>query len=190
MSKKLEKNYESLIQNFLNLLESAPYEKISVEQVASTSQMTRVNFYHYFTDKEDLLWKSFQYVYLEGQKKVTSLDPVTLLSDGKPLTFYAFENIKENVHFYKRLFVDGMPYHFLVKVIDYITSESFRTHQVIREQYNDPKIPYQVVNQFLSGAFINVVRNLLLSEKDWDPLEYSEFFRKLAISGLQGSLAT
>lgn len=188
MSKKLEKNFESLIGNFLKLLEAAPYEQISVEDVAKSAQMSRVNFYHYFTDKEDLLWKSFQYVFLEVQRKAESLDPVTLLSDGKPLTFFAFQNIKENEWFYKRLFVDGMPYHFLVKVIDYISAESFRTHQVLRSRYNNPKTPYQYVNVFLSGAFINVVRNLLKNKEDWDPLEISEFFRKLALEGIHGMI--
>ena len=79
-----------------------------------------------------------------------------------------------------------MPYEFFTKVVDFITNESFRTHKVIREKYNHPRLPYLFVNQFLSGAFINIVRNLLVSEEDWDPLEISEFFTKIALNGING----
>jgi AcrR family transcriptional regulator len=184
MSLKLEKNYELLIQSFLLHLQSKSYDKISIEQVSVSSGMTRVNFYQYFTDKEDLLWKAFQNVYLDVQKRAEALDPETLLSDGKPLTFYAFQNIKEHQYFYKQLFVGGIPYGFLTKLLDYITGESFRTHRVIREKYTNQKTPYIYVNQFLSGAFFNLARNLLVSGEDWDPIEVSEFFTKLALGGI------
>jgi AcrR family transcriptional regulator len=187
MSEKIEKNFKNIMLSFLDLLKSQAYDTISIQMIASQSGMTRVNFYKYFTDKEDLLWRTFLYVFLEVEEEVNKIDPKTLLSNGKPLTYYAFEHLKKHRYFYKNIFENNLPFSFIEKLLDYFTEQSFRTHEVLRMQYKG-KIPYLKINIYLSGALFNLMRNLVIKEDDWDSLEISEFFTKLAVDGLQKTI--
>lgn len=182
MSEKVEKTFQKIMHSFLDLLKSEPYDALSIEKIANKSGMTRVNFYKYFTDKEDLLWRTFLYVFLEVEEEVSKIDPTTLLSDGKPLTYYAFEHVKKYKYFYKNILDNNPPYSFVSKLLNYFTEQSFRTHEVLRMQYKG-KIPYIQINEYLSGALFNLIRNLIKQE-DWDSLELSQFFTQLAVEGL------
>lgn len=182
MSEKVEKNFQKIMHSFLEILHSEPYDSISIEKIANKSGMTRVNFYKYFTDKEDLLWRTFLYVFLEVEEEVSKIDQKTLLSDGKPLTYYAFEHVKKHRYFYKNILENNPPYSFVSKLLNYFTEQSFRTHEVLRLQYKG-KIPYIQINEYLSGALFNLIRNLIKQE-DWDSLELSQFFTQLAVEGL------
>ncbi|NCN11601.1 MAG: TetR/AcrR family transcriptional regulator [Leptospira sp.] len=183
MSEKVEKNFQKIMHSFLDLLKSEPYDALSIEKIAKKSGMTRVNFYKYFTDKEDLLWRTFLYVFIEVEEEVNKIDPITLLSNGKPLTFYAFEHVKKHRYFYQNIFENNLPYSFIDKLLNYFTEQSFRTHEVIRLQYKG-KIPYMKINEYLSGALFNMMRTLV-REEEWDSLELSQFFTELAVGGLQ-----
>lgn len=183
MSEKVEKNFQKIMHSFLDLLKSEPYDALSIEKIAKKSGMTRVNFYKYFTDKEDLLWRTFLYVFIELEEEVNKIDPITLLSNGKPLTFYAFEHVKKHRYFYQNIFANNLPYSFIDKLLNYFTEQSFRTHEVIRLQYKG-KIPYMKINEYLSGALFNMMRTLV-REEEWDSLELSQFFTELAVGGLQ-----
>ncbi|WCL50158.1 TetR/AcrR family transcriptional regulator [Leptospira sp. GIMC2001] len=187
MSDKIEKNYNIIMESFIKLLDSKSYDRISIQEIAKLSSMTRVNFYNYFIDKDDLLWKTFKYLYLEVEEKVEKLDPITHLSEGKPLTFYYFEWIKKYRYFFRSLFVNGMPYSFQAKFLDYIRDESFRTHEQLRSRYAG-KIPYIRINQYLTGALFNFTRELLTEEEDWDSLALSQFFTNLALPGILSQL--
>jgi len=182
MSEKVEKNFQNIMQAFLDLLKSEPYDALSIEKIANKSGMTRVNFYKYFTDKDDLLWRTFLYVFLEVEEEVSKIDQKTLLSDGKPLTYYAFEHVKKHRYFYKNILENNPPYNFVSKLLNYFTEQSYRTHEVLRLQYKG-KIPYIQINEYLSGALFNLIRNLIKQE-DWDSLELSQFFTQLAVEGL------
>ncbi|MDX1959484.1 MAG: TetR/AcrR family transcriptional regulator [Leptospiraceae bacterium] len=183
MSEKLEKNYQKIMHSFLDLLKENPYNKVSIQMIAKHSGMTRVNFYKYFSDKEDLLWKTFLYLFLEVEEKVKELDPITLLSEGKPITYYAFQHIKKNQYFYKNILDNDPPFHFKKNLLSYLTEQSFRTHKVLRSQYKG-KIPYHRINEYLSGALFYLIYNII-HEEDFDSLELSNFFTSLAVGGLQ-----
>lgn len=183
MSEKIERNYQKLMNSFIDLLRAHPYNTISVQMIAKHSGMTRVNFYKYFTDKDDLLWKTFLYIFIEVEEEVKRLDPITLLSNGKPITFYAFEHVKKNLFFYKNILENDPPFHFIKNLLHYFTEQSFRTHEVLRLKYKG-KIPYHRINEFLSGALFNIIYNLI-QEDDFDSLEISKFFTNLALGGLE-----
>ena len=183
MSKKIEKNYQKIMNSFLELLKKEPYNKISIQKIAKESKMTRVNFYKYFTGKEDLLWKTFLYIFMEVEEEVKKLDSKTLLSNGKPLTFYAFEHVKKNRYFYKNILENEPPYHFIKNLLDYLTDQSFRTHEVLRLHYNG-NIPYIRINEYLAGALFHLIIRIV-NEEEFDSLELSNFFTSLALLGLQ-----
>ncbi|MBU43979.1 MAG: AcrR family transcriptional regulator [Spirochaetaceae bacterium] len=179
---RIEKTYRQVIDAFLELMVSQPYGRISVDSISRAAGISRVTFYKYFADKEDLLWKCFEHVYLDVSQQVERVDPVTLLSDGKPLTYYVFENIRQNRDFYENLFLGDMPYDFQCRLLDHISRESFRTHELIRSHYAG-EVDYVRINEFLAGALFNLIRTLL-RDGDWDSLEMAEFFTALVAPGL------
>ncbi len=189
MKRNIEARYQELIQSFLRLMQNKKFHEISIEEISLEAKMSRVNFYNYFTDKEDILWKTFLYSFLELEKKVEKIDPLTWLSEGKPLTFYVFESIKNNKLFFHNLFVNGMPFSFIDNLLDYICKESFRTHDAFRKIYQDEKIPYIRINQYLSGALFNLIRSLLKENEDWDSLEVSNFFTEISVSGFNSFIS-
>ncbi|AOP35196.1 hypothetical protein A0128_15920 [Leptospira tipperaryensis] len=188
MSEKIEKQYNTIIQTFLDRFLKTEYSKITVADIAEDAGMTRANFYSYFTGKEELLWKTFKYVFLENSEKVKELNANTLLSEGKPLTFYLFENVKKNREFYKRIFQESVPYEFHIKLSDFLSEESYRTHSSLREKYENPSFPYQYISHYLSGAVLGLLSHLLRKDLDWDSETISNWFTSLAAPGIVNQL--
>ncbi|MBL8019407.1 MAG: TetR/AcrR family transcriptional regulator [Leptospirales bacterium] len=189
MARDIEENYILWMDAFLRLMQKENYFDISVEDIAREAGMSRVGFYNYFPDKEELLWKTYRYVFMEVETKVTSMDPTTLLSDGKPLTYYVFENVKKNRAFFRNLFCEGMPFEFQAKLTDYIAKESFRTHEDLRKKYRRTDFPYFLINEYLTGALLAVLRSILSTDAEWDSERLSEFFTALAAPGILSMLA-
>ena len=150
--------------------------------------MTRVNFYHYFVDKEDILYRTYLFFYRKMESETPKIDPITLLADGRSLTFYGLENVKSNRQFYRMLFQNTIPASVTYRILDFMTEESFRTHEPLRKLYTVESPPYLMVNQFLAGAFWNLIRNLVSSEAEFDSELISDFFKKLATEGLKSFL--
>ncbi len=188
MSEKIEKQYNTIIDAFLVRFLNEEYSKITIGDIAEDSGMTRANFYSYFTGKEELLWKTFRSVFLETNEKVKELDDRTLLSDGKPLTFYLFENVKKNREFYRRIFQENIPYEFHIKLSDFLSEESYRTHSRLRDRYTNPLFPYRYVSHYLSGAVLGLLSHLLRNDLDWDSEAISNWFTSLAVSGISDQL--
>ncbi|MCC5814467.1 MAG: TetR/AcrR family transcriptional regulator [Leptospira sp.] len=188
MSQKIENNYLKFIECFTQLIEEKSYDEISIQDITNRTEMSRVNFYNYFSDKEDLMWKTFQYHFLTMNEKVEKIDPVTLLSDGKPLTYYWFEIIRKNRIFFYSLFIGGMPYSLEIKILDYLQKESYRTHEVLRMKYKNKSIPYIRINQYLTGALVHLTRELLRENDEWDSEEIATFFTKLSVPGIIGMM--
>lgn len=188
MARDIEGNYAVWMDAFLRLMQRENYFDISVEDIAREARMSRVGFYNYFPDKEELLWKTYRYVFLEVETRVASMDPTTLLSDGKPLTYYVFENVKKNRQFFRNLFCHGMPYDFQTRLADYIAKESFRTHEGLRKRYTRTDFPYFLINEYLTGALLAVLRSILSREEEWDSERLSEFFTALAAPGILSML--
>ncbi|TGL75066.1 TetR/AcrR family transcriptional regulator [Leptospira jelokensis] len=185
---KISESYEKLIRTFHEIFLVTPYEKISIENIAKRAGMTRVNFYHYFVDKEDILYRTYIDFYRKMESESPTVDPKTLLANGRSLTYYALENTKANIQFYKMLFQNSIPASVTYRIIDFITEESYRTHEPLRKLYKEKFPPYQFVNQCLAGAFWNLIRNLVLSGTDFDSELVSDFFTKLSTQGLPSFL--
>ncbi|PJZ54073.1 TetR/AcrR family transcriptional regulator [Leptospira adleri] len=190
MSEKIEKQYNAIIEAFLARFLTLDYSKITIGDIAEDSGMTRANFYSYFTGKEELLWKTFKYVFLENNEKVKELNADTLLSEGKPLTFYLFENVKKNREFYKRIFQETIPYEFHSKLSDFLSEESYRTHLTLRERYSNPSFPYRYISHYLSGAVQGLLSHLLRNDLNWDSETISNWFTSLAAPGIVSQLDT
>jgi len=184
MARDVEEGYEVWMAAFAGLVESRNYFEISVSEIADAAGMSRVSFYNYFTDKEELLWKTYRHLFLDVENRVASIDPVTLLSEGKPLTYYVFENVKQHRRFYRSLFCTGMPPGFQQKMFDYVCQESHRTHAALRARYKRTDFPYLLINEYLTGALFAVIRSMLHQEADWDSASLAEFFTALAGPGL------
>ncbi|TGK34657.1 TetR/AcrR family transcriptional regulator [Leptospira gomenensis] len=184
MSEKIEKNYKSLIESFLRLFMTKDYSEITIGEVSDAAGMTRANFYGYFTGKEELLWKTFRYVFLESRETIEEVDPLTLLSDGKPLTFYLFENVSKNRNFYRKIFQQSIPSEFHCKLQDFLAAESYRTHVFLREKYENGTYPYEFVSHYLSGAALGLISHLIRKELDWNSETLGDWFTSLAAPGI------
>ena len=184
MAAHAQSTVDSVISVFLQLMQEVPYFDISVLDIAEKSGVSRVTFYKHFVDKEDLLWKAFRQTFLPIDRQIERVDPETLLSDGKPITFYVFENINRHRKFYRNLFMNGMPYYFQCQFLDYITSESFRTHENLRLAYGQREIDYRRINEYLAGALFNLLRNLLQEDQEINALLMGEFFTRLSGPGV------
>ncbi|MCZ8342707.1 MAG: TetR/AcrR family transcriptional regulator [Leptospira sp.] len=181
---RISETYEKLILTFHEIFLNTAYEKISIEQIANKAGMTRVNFYHYFVDKEDILYRTYILFYRKMESESPKVDPYTLLAEGRSLTYYALENAKANAKFYKMLFQETIPASVTYRILDFITEESYRTHELLRNLYKRDFPPYLFINQYLAGAFWNLLRNLILTNTTFDSELVSDFFKNLSTAGL------
>lgn len=187
-SRSIEGNFQVWFEAMADLIARKDYAEVTATEIAQAAGLSRVSFYNYFADKEDLLWRTIRYLFLDVQSRAASLDPETMLSDGKPITFYVFEAIDRNRPFFESLFCRGMPHGCHVRLMEYITEQSYEAHVQLRNRYKNKSVPYRRINQFLTGALMEVIRCELAEKQEWDSNALAQWFTSLAIQGLSGQL--
>lgn len=188
MDRRYRRTETLLTQAMLALIQEKPYADITIDDIATRADVARKTFYNHYAKKSDLLWHSLE-THFEGIVGETStLDPETLLMDGKPLSYPVFQHVKAFAVFYRSMLADDGDAAFILRLWDYIAEQSFRKHGPLREVSPMLTLPPDLVAEMLTGALLGAVRWWLHTDFEATPEQMAYRFSQLMAPGVLGAL--
>ena len=155
---------QSIVLAFFKLLESKPYEKITVSDVTDTAGVNRMTFYYHFKDIEDLVFKTMEEVFLDICKKS--------IEDGKPSSAYL--NVYLTVAKYKDLAKKIYPALNLRRLIAFFSPLAYKLAIYLINSKAGKKIPREKKEFFahtVAGCMVGSFIEWLNSDMENDPRE-------------------
>lgn len=150
---------ESALQTaLLDLIRTAPYDTITIDQIVTRANVARKTFYAHHTNKDELLWVSLSAVYERIVQNMSDLNPSTLLLDGKPLSYPLFVHVREYQVFYRWILIDGGCADVIARVWDYMAEVSYHKHSPLRALSTQISVPPPLIAQILAGALLGAAR--------------------------------
>lgn len=146
---------EAIMASLEELLDTVPYEKITVTQLCKRAGLSRKAFYSHFDDKDDVLRRIVQ---RDLSTPVTTLMPYLTLADmeegGKLLTRHIYESMYQHRDFYMRA---TMQNHIAIlgDVMREVLTDT--TLLVFRGENMEPSEKYLYAAEFTSGANVAVM---------------------------------
>lgn len=158
---------------FLKLIHVKGFDAITIQDIADEALINRATFYLHFQDKYDLL-EQISNTYL--QELIDEINPEYHIQNGRvdierfQMTLErVFDNIKKNRDFYQVMFgPNGVP-EFTAKVEKYIYHKfELKFHNIV-ENVDSLDVPSDFLLNFISSAYIGVVKWWVKEEMHYSP---------------------
>jgi hypothetical protein len=164
-----------LIQALHALIMEKPYERITVQDILERANIGRTTFYTHYLDKDDLLLSAIPDDILSFDSESDSLIPLLT-----PIFVHAQENYAQ---FRALMGSEGIT--IVHKIGHQKTVQNWLNHiERIRERGIQLPLPSTVVAQYLTGAFMALLKWWIDEKMPYSPDEMDAMFRQLTIAGL------
>lgn len=163
----------ALAAAFKELMESQPFDKISISSICEKCEMNRKSFYYHFKDKYDLVNWIYSTEFIAAARCVKYTYAWNLLED---LCVYFYENRK----FYRKAFIiDGQNSFsdYFRDIIAIIIANDIKT---IFNFNNDDSINFYV--DFFSDAFVCAIKRWILTKDCISAEEFSRHLKKCLLN--------
>lgn len=161
---------------FLNLMREKHYAQITVQDIIDRADVGRSTFYAHYQDKEDLLGSEFAEVLHALQHSMSVKN-----ADALP-TVGLFEHMKE-FQFILRAFVFGENADPLFRKVHLALTAAFEKYLTARQPQSS--IPIPIVANYLTGAYLSLVRWWLDNNLAYSPDRMDQIFYDLALPVIQ-----
>ncbi|MFT4417217.1 TetR/AcrR family transcriptional regulator [Fredinandcohnia humi] len=172
---------------FLTLIRKKGFEAITIQDIADEAFINRATFYLHYQDKYDLL-EQISDTYLKDLMDVMNI-PFHLNNGEVNVKRFkitlknVFDNIETNREFYQVMFgPNGIP-NFTDKVEKFLYEKFKGNFMAIVGNVNNLKIPADFILNFISSAYIGVVRWWLNEATHYSPDYMAEHLANIITKG-------
>ncbi len=179
--RRSQRTRSTLIHALIDLLNSKPYDQITVQDIVAKANVGRSTFYAHFEDKDHLLEGGFETM-LDALVDHIVLDPTT----GK-LSFDAtmlFQHGQGHFHLY-RVLIWGSGFNLLTFNGHHALSERIerRFSQLLRGN-NRASVPLPILAYSIAGSLLILLKWWLDNKMPYPPERMNEFFQELVMHGV------
>lgn len=166
-------------QALVGLLQEKHYSAITVQDILDRADIGRSTFYAHYESKEDLLISSVSFLMNQF------IDHGEHSEDGIPSTIGLFEHVQENRHLYQGL-IRGQRLDFLFDKGQKRWAERVQEHLAKGvEAGHLVDVPLPVMSQFVTGAFMMLLKWWADNKMPYSPQEMDQMYRQLVMSGVR-----
>lgn len=149
--------------------------------------VSRSAFYTHFTAPDDCIEQLLEHRFAETGEQLSqaSLSPDTLLLNNKPLSYFFFEHIEQNVEIYRRLFDGSRGATVLEAIRRTLAKISYDLHEPLRahaESWDEASA--RLAAEYLSGALLATARVWVNAGCTQTRSEIAYWFSAMAAPGL------
>lgn len=173
--RRVVRTQQQLRQALYALIQEKPYERITVQDILDRANIGRSTFYVHFRDKDDLLLGNMPENILtfdqDSNALVPSLEPI-------------FAHAQENYRLFRAL-MGSEGIDLVYRMSERKTRQNWLSHvEALQARGMAALLPTAFVAQYLTGAFMALMRWWLDEEMPYSPAEIDVMFQQLARNGL------
>lgn len=184
MDRRTKRTHDTLVHALLALIETKPYDLITVRDIIAEANVGRSTFYAHFQNKDRLLMAGFDHL----------LDMVAgqiHLADGKFLAFdtsVLFRHAHGHYEIYRRL-VWGSGFKLLLKDGHNSLSRKIEDRlETLLSPDRRPSVPLPLFATALSGSLLVLLKWWLDRKMPYPPERMNEVFQELTMPGINLAL--
>jgi AcrR family transcriptional regulator len=187
--RRVQRTHRDLKAALHELLGTHAYAAISVQDICDAANIGRATFYNHFQDKDALLWALLEDQFAAITAQLGTLDPETLLVDGKPLSYPAFAHVAQDQPLFRVVLgLEEGGAALTARLHDYLARFSYAAHAPLRVRAKQQLMPPEYTAAFLGGALVGVLRWWLAQGCAPDATTMAYRFSLLAAPGVFGVL--
>jgi AcrR family transcriptional regulator len=184
--RRTKRTDDSLIHALLELIETTPYDLITVQDIIEKANVGRSTFYAHYQNKDGLLLRGFERTLdlLVGGVGLTAEGRVTLD------TTMLFGHARGHREIYKRL-VWGSGFKLLIKDAHTALSRKIEDRlSSLLPEYQSCSIPLPLLSYTMSGALLLMLKWWLEKGMTNTPEEMNDFFQQLIMESVRKVLSS
>ncbi|HXZ04209.1 MAG TPA: TetR/AcrR family transcriptional regulator [Ktedonobacteraceae bacterium] len=169
-----------IIDAMLELLFEKRYESITVQDILDRADIGRSTFYTHYYDKEDVLASIAEEMLGTFSQQFSQRNVEQEILPGLEL----FEHVQQHSQYFQAM-LRGYAGEVLWDATQNALSNIIE--QALVATYGSkpsPSIPWSLIAQYLSGAFLSLLRWWLNAEMPYTPEQMEKIFQQLALPGI------
>jgi AcrR family transcriptional regulator len=192
LDRRVRRTRRRLRDALIQLILKKGYDKVTIQDITDTADLSRATFYLHYNDKDELLAGSLEEMFDELMVSVKDIMQRRKmeLSDSNPPSLPAFQHVADYAELYKSLLGDSGVSSVINRIIGYIarvTEEQFRLLVTEEEEKNLP-VPIPVAARHLAGALYSMVSWWIESDMPYPPEEMARIFHQLTAPSILSAI--
>lgn len=175
MSRRVLKTRREIYNAMLELLQTKPYSKITIQDIIDKAEIGRSTFYLHFETKDELLFSVIQYLFKSFSEKLPSFSDVPYSIPIKEI----FTRIQVNHDLLCGIYKSTYGELLFTKFQEY-------WNQVITEriknqpnQYQQPDVPLELYVNHITGSVMNMLKWWLANDSSISPEKMEQYWHSL-----------
>jgi AcrR family transcriptional regulator len=165
----------------LELLFEQRYESITVQDILDRAGIGRSTFYSHYYDKEDVLASIAEEMLGTFSQQFSQRNAQQGIVPGLEL----FEHVQQHYQYFQAMlrgYAGEVLWEAAQNALGKTIEQSIKTNYTGK---SSPSIPWPLIAQYLSGAFLSLLRWWLNAEMPYTPEQMEKIFQQLALPGIQ-----
>lgn len=162
------------------------YESITVTEITVRADVARATFYLHFDGKDALLLSSFDSLVEDVVEEVKHISKQDLLGGVPHPALVVFEHVQRNPDLF-RVILSGQGGGLMLQRLRHYAART--AHQALDTLGVVPRVPPNVIADFVAGAMFSVMTGWLEDDMRTPPAEMARLFYDLVRPGIVRALA-
>lgn len=178
MDKRIIRTKQRLKYSLLELLTSKNIHDITVSELCKIAKINRTTFYKYYTDVNDVMFKTEEELTIELKKEISNISRNYLLS----FTNHIVNVISKDKNTYVPLLSSNGDHNFLRSILQLVYKESIEEWTKLLRKASSEDI--EKIYNFIVDGTIGVIENWIKNKCKDETNNISIFINKICMSGL------
>ncbi len=185
--RRIERTKRSLRDAAIAVLLKGGWDALLVQNVSDHANVGRSTFYLHYREAWEPLYEALREDYRKEFPGViggeSALEPATLLTEGRPLSYPLFAHVEKHEKTYRLVFADprGAPVEFLLRRD--VAQISKTQHASLRDLAPDSVDP-DLVAQYLAGAAVSTAGWWICRDERDSAVAMAYWFSNMVVPGL------
>ena len=180
---RVRRTKASIIGAFIDLVEEKGFDNVKIIDICSKAMINRNTFYLHYLDKEDLLQKIINSIFIEQQEKIMHLKKernYNNFESAKEGFMVVLEIFKKEIEFYRIVLLDS-------NMSGYMDKSTNKFKQGLARVYEIDYDKYKVEIDYIFYSIVGVIKNWII--KDYSSVDnISTILANMTINSLKNSI--
>jgi AcrR family transcriptional regulator len=182
--RRIERTRRWLHTAILELVAERPYEDIRIQDITDRADTTKVTFYRYFRDKDELFIDALNTMFAEMRAATQSPPvPTTLVDFEHPTMLGLYLHVEERQALYTRIFAGPFGMTVYQKMVDGI-NEIVQRNLTLSGRLTNSPIPLELLARHIANALLAPLVWWLNNDMPYSPLYMAQLSQWLLAAGM------
>lgn len=193
LDRRVRRTRHRLRDALIALILQKGYEKVIIQEITDTADLSRATFYLHYKTKDELLASSLEEMFDELMDSVKDLmlrRKLDLEADGDAPSLPAFKHVAEYADLYKALLGDKGVSSVINRILNYISQIATEQYRLLitEEEEKEMLVPIEIAARHMAGAMFAMVSWWVENDMQQTPEEMAAYFHRMTVPSIYAAI--